>query len=437
VIEINGEDCMFHNRTIDVFQETLKVAKDRYNREIAEMKKKAVYYVLNPQKGTLQSYDPRTQKFHKHAKVKKSTEPTKIDVKNNDSFLVAQELVEKGFNPLVLDMANKISVGGGVVDGSVAQEEELCRVSTLYLGLEDFGTPFNSAQPEGRLRYREVIPEFGSIYVPGVTVFRNSQDQYQFLAKPFNVDVIVMSGYDLGNIQDLEESLKKLDLSGNRDGFLLAFKEKTKIKIRSMFDVALTTGHDSLVLGALSCGAFKLYDDSTDETAQLVVAAYREVLQEEQYSNAFKHISFAVLDNPSKKYNNFTVFNNADLTPKPLKIGNYLLAQNRIEIPTKQSNEVRRCCELSMPMTTKEKLITIIAFLESKGCEIYQVHDFNNFTRIKVNPANFDELVAAAKEMKQASPGLLTNLVSHFKPGSDVKPTSKHEQKSAGKTPKI
>ena len=65
--------------------------------------------------------------------------------------------------------------------------------------------------------------------------------------------------------------------------------EKTKRKIRVMMATGLNQGHDSLVLSALGCGAFR---NPPGHMALL----FQEVLSEAAFSNKYKHISFAILD---------------------------------------------------------------------------------------------------------------------------------------------
>ena len=56
-----------------------------------------------------------------------------------------------------------------------------------------------------------------------------------------------------------------------------------------MLATGLYRGHDSLVLSALGCGAFR---NPPHHVAQL----FKEVLSEEEFLNKYKHISFAIID---------------------------------------------------------------------------------------------------------------------------------------------
>lgn len=65
--------------------------------------------------------------------------------------------------------------------------------------------------------------------------------------------------------------------------------EGTKNKMRTILRIGLRHGHDSLVLGALGCGAFC---NPPSHIARL----FHEVFEEPEFKNKYRLISFAILD---------------------------------------------------------------------------------------------------------------------------------------------
>lgn len=78
-------------------------------------------------------------------------------------------------------------------------------------------------------------------------------------------------------------------LTKDKQRLIPQIAEKTKRKIRCMLATGLLYGHDSLVLSALGCGAFR-------NPPLHVAELFKEVLSEEEFVNRYKHISFAILD---------------------------------------------------------------------------------------------------------------------------------------------
>ena len=204
-----------------------------------------------------------------------TAESTEIRLANTTSFEMAKTLIEQGYKPLVLDMANKSSPGGSVLKGSNAQEETLCRQSDLYLTLK-------------RAQEKEYypIPEHGGILVKNVHFFKD--ENYHFLDSPLQMDVFASAAYDCNPAHrpDLKNNLYGYDRPTREEDYA----NGTKLKIRTMLQAAKKNENDSLVLSAFGCGAFK------NDPSQ-IASWYNEVLSEPEFRDAFKVVSFAIKGN--------------------------------------------------------------------------------------------------------------------------------------------
>lgn len=227
-------------------------------------------------------------------------------VLKQDTLLAAQNAHDAGSKPFVLSLADQFSIGGGIEIGAMAQEEMIFMRTNLFLSLYPHGhyapKDFRPENHRGRHHYNDNIPEFGSYYSAKVMVLSDGQGE---LTQPFEIAVGSVAGYDLGKPHDYEATLTR---NGHRKVALLTnFREGTKRKIRHLLDVALHKGHEHLILGALSCGAFKLPDDRNNATAHIVAEAYRSVLTEPAYYGKFKTVDFAILSHGHDP--NFDIFN--------------------------------------------------------------------------------------------------------------------------------
>ena len=70
--------------------------------------------------------------------------------------------------------------------------------------------------------------------------------------------------------------------------------EPIKNKIRTIFRLGIANGHDSLVLGALGCGAFR-------NPPRHVARLFHEVMLEEEFKNKYRHIVFAILEDHNSR----------------------------------------------------------------------------------------------------------------------------------------
>lgn len=203
---------------------------------------------------------------------------TEFSVVNADCLTVAKDLNDKGYNVAVLNMASRQNPGGGVLTGAGAQEENLFRRSNLFRSMFQFA---KYAKQYGLVANRKQYPlnrDYGGIYTPNATVFRGEEkDGYPLLGEgSFRMSFIAVPGINRPELKDATH------LADN-------MIEGTKNKMRTILRIGLRHGHDSLVLGALGCGAFC---NPPSHIAQL----FHEVFEEPEFKNKYRLICFAILD---------------------------------------------------------------------------------------------------------------------------------------------
>ena len=231
--------------------------------------------------------------------------PGKVeDIINEKSFTVAQMVAEEGKKTAVLNMANPFSPGGGVKRGAQAQEEDLCRCSTLAPVLysdrsKDFYYERN--EKEYSDTSKDLLERYSDrvLYSPGIIVIRNDRS-YDFLGSPFSVDIITCAApvdelfirsHHYGELNTGD--LYKPEITGFADKNAFIDSHRTRAK-RTLVS-ALDHGADILVLGAIGCGAFC-------NNHLLVASAWGDVIKE--YGGLFDKIYYAVYD-PDGKMDSF------------------------------------------------------------------------------------------------------------------------------------
>ena len=213
-------------------------------------------------------------------------EPLFTDVLNEDALAVAKGLADRGYRPAVLNLADGYTACGFYPRGSRAQEESLCRVSTLSRSLyrlydeehaREVNVPFvGGGYPMDR--------RIGGIYSPGVTVFRDAKDSYRLLDEPFKVGVISVAALDFSERQGRDLAFRLPDGGIAPEGL-----DILREKIRTIHRICLDNGHDSLVAGAFGCGAFRL-------PAETVAGLFRDILDEPEFAGKFRAVVFAILE---------------------------------------------------------------------------------------------------------------------------------------------
>ena len=211
---------------------------------------------------------------------------------NADCVDVAKIMLDSGYRPAILNLASRKRPGGGYDKGLGAQEETLCRLSTLSQSLYQYYDPKYKCVQDAEVPHRfNAYPldiDFGGIYSPDVMFFRrNLRDGYAFRENPFACGVITVAALSFrepNNYCNDERQYMAPD-----GGFTPAGDAVQLNKIRTIYRLALKNGHDSVILGAFGCGVNKL-------PPQAVAEQFRRVLDEPEFCGKFRAIVFAILE---------------------------------------------------------------------------------------------------------------------------------------------
>ena len=177
--------------------------------------------------------------------------------------------LKKSFSPVVLNMANNETPGGGVQYGAGAQEESIFRRTDYFLHLPKSLYPIN-----------------GAIYSPEVTVFRHSEaNLYGFMEEPLKIPMIACSAIRHPSLINTETGVNYTE-EDQRTMYL-----KSEITLST----ALHFGHDAIVLSAFGCGAFR-------NPPQRVAEIFKHLLTS-TFSNCFKTVVFAIFNDHNSRKN--------------------------------------------------------------------------------------------------------------------------------------
>lgn len=225
---------------------------------------------------------------------------TIIEIVNKDSIDAAEDLIECGYNPAVLNMASEDGPGGGVIGGCYGQEESLFRRSNLYVHMYPYCP---HAAEYGLNRSSDCYPldkRFGGVYVHNALVFRKKEkDGYELMDSCVPLSFIAVPA-----IRDPELTTERTLCTLDREIAL--------DKIRQILKIGIENNHDSLVLGAWGCGIFH---NPPEDIAKL----FKQVLNEPGIKDYYKIVRFAILEdscsfnvhNPSGNFIPFKmIFNN-------------------------------------------------------------------------------------------------------------------------------
>lgn len=274
-------------KNIEVFENTKRLSETNKRLINAIRESSARQYIV------AESESIETTKEHRFKK------PATILVSQKRSFEAASQYV--GQKVCVHNFASATSPGGGVLKGSSAQEEALCRCSTLY---------FNISEPTIVNRYHnlhkrliredkmDVTYNDDCIYTPGVVVFKSDIGFPKLLDEScwYNVDIITCAA---PNLRPDSSNIMNPDAGKNPVQLTAESLRNLHIKrMRRILEIAKHEREDVVILGAFGCGAFY-------NPPQIVAEAMQTVVKEYQYD--FKTIEFAVFCTP-KDARNYEVF---------------------------------------------------------------------------------------------------------------------------------
>lgn len=170
---------------------------------------------------------------------------TRYIVSGKRSFEAAKKY--RGKKVAVLNYANNVSIGGAPYSAG-AQEESLCRCSTLLPCLQAMKEPFymkhRKQARKGEMNY---MGNDDLIYTPDVVVFKSdlrTDPVYpQMLSSDewYKVNVITCAAPVMIRVASLP------------DNYEMAIRSR----IKKILDVAAKEGNEVIILGAWGCGAFR------------------------------------------------------------------------------------------------------------------------------------------------------------------------------------
>ncbi len=209
--------------------------------------------------------------------------PAKIIVSPKRTLEAAAPYAYAGKKVCILNFASATNPGGGVTKGSSAQEEAICRCSTLYANLKE-QYAWNAFYAPHR-RAHDPLHNDDCIYTPGVMVFKSDTDYPQLLPedKWYSVNVLTCAAPNLRERPSNEMNAGDGDAAVHisRED-LQALHEK---RMRRVLEIAWRKGNEVVILGAFGCGAFR-------NPPAVVAQAMKTAVQE--YRKNFETIEFAV-----------------------------------------------------------------------------------------------------------------------------------------------
>ena len=212
-----------------------------------------------------------------------------ISCVKQDSYVAAIEMLrgrqdaDRQSKPvLVLNFANPVNIGGGVYKGARAQEEDLCRRSSLLRSLE---TPHSLQYYSYNRKLHTHMGSDAMIFSPDVEIFRDEHGE--LMDETVIVAVLTcaapMISYGLEGMSEAE------------------YRGMFYNRIVGVLKCAAYFGYEDLVLGAWGCGAF-------GNDAAIASDLFNRAIEELNWDGLkadelFRRIVFAVRSRGEESYN--------------------------------------------------------------------------------------------------------------------------------------
>lgn len=221
--------------------------------------------------------------------------PLTLTVSKEKTVEAARKYAKAGKKVCILNFASSVSPGGGVVNGSQAQEESICRVSTLYFALSDKNTAGKFYDRHWELIHAGKMNRRNTddiIYTPGVTVVRDDSNDEVELAENewYQIDVITCAAPDIRNVGD------KTEYNPEQNELYAEFVKRWQCILLA----GARNKADVLILGAFGCGVFA-------NPPKLVAEAFCEAVK--GFENHFETIEFAIYGLSENNVNHVTFKN--------------------------------------------------------------------------------------------------------------------------------
>lgn len=206
--------------------------------------------------------------------------PVKLVLSKQKTVEATRKYAEDGKKVCILNFASSVTPGGGVLIGAQAQEECICRVSTLYFAISDKNTAGRFYDKHWELIREKKMNRRNTddiIYTPNVVVVCDESSGEKMLSEEewYTVDVITCAAPDIRITNDETEY---------RPGSEELYREFVK-RWRCILAAGAKHKADVLILGAFGGGVFA-------NPPELVARAFCDAVVD--FKNYFDTIEFAI-----------------------------------------------------------------------------------------------------------------------------------------------